>query len=180
MNIPFQFSMLLKWKIFRNSSKISNQITISKEGSGVKSVLFLLPENIEDAKLAHYLAKVDDPIPGYRFGYICSKKSKRYYPSSSRLRFFTYGEEDLNYFGVIKTQGLLDKIQSTNYEALVDLNTRFSATTLMLAYELDIALKIGFNSPIADYIYNIILDYDQNKFFENNFLIIQRLLNIKI
>ena len=110
MEIPIQFRLLLKWKNLFNDLNKSPKVSISKEGKGVKSVLFLLPESIQEAKLAHYLVKVDNIEPGYTFGYVCNEKSKNYYPNSSNVKFMTYRDIDLNYFGTIKSEVLLDQI----------------------------------------------------------------------
>ena len=74
----------------------------------------------------------------------------------------------------------LEKIKSIPYDALVDLNTNFCAPTSMLAFELEIPLKIGFDSIIANKLYTVILERNQNKFLENNFQMIERLLGLEL
>ncbi len=180
MEIPIQFRLLLFWKSIFNEQHNPPQIKISKEGKGVKSILFFLPEKKEDAKIAHYLIKADEPLPGYTIGYVCNEKSKPYYPNSINVKFISYKDDDLNYFGVIKSEALVDQVKSIQYEALVDLNTKFCAPTSMLAYELDIPLKIGFNSLIADKLYTITLEHKHNTFLEYNFQLIERLLGLEL
>jgi len=162
-----------------NDKPKTPQIKISKDGKGVSSILFFLPEKREDAKVVNYLIKADNPIPGYTIGYVCNEKSKFYYPNSSKVKIITYKDDDLNYFGAIKSEDLLDQIRSIQYDALVDLNTSFCAATSMLAFELDIPLKIGFNSIIANETYTITLERMENTFLENNFQLIERLLGLK-
>ena len=67
-----------------------------------------------------------------------------------------------------------------SFDALVDLNTNFCATTSMLAFELEVPLKIGFNSIIANRLYTITLERNKNKFLENNFEMIEKLLGIEL
>jgi len=179
MKIPIRFKLFLSWKNLFNDRPKTPQIKISKEGKGVRSILFFLPEKRADAKVANYLVKPDNPIPGYTIGYVCNEKSKSYYPNSNKVKFITYKEDDLNYFGTIKSEALLDQIKSIHYDALVDLNTSFCAATSMLAFELDIPLKIGFNSLIANKTYTITLERQENTFIENNFQLIERLLGFK-
>ena len=179
MEIPIRFKLLLFWKRMFNDKPKTPQIKISKDGKGVSSILFFLPEKREDAKVANYLIKADNPIPGYTIGYVCNEKSKFYYPNSSKVKIITYKDDDLNYFGAIKSEDLLDQIRSIQYDALVDLNTSFCAATSMLAFELDIPLKIGFNSIIANETYTITLERMENTFLENNFQLIERLLGLK-
>ena len=180
MEIPIRFKLFLFWKSMFINRQEAPQIKISKEGKGVRSILFFLPEKREDAKVANYLVKADNPIPGYTIGYVCNEKSKSYYLNSNKVKFITYKDDDLNYFGTIKSEALLDQIKSIQYDALVDLNTSFCAATFMLAYELDMPLKIGFNSLIANKGYTITLERNKNTFIENNFQLIERLLGLKI
>ena len=65
MQIPMPFRAFLYWKnIFKKHKKLP-KIKISKEGRGVKSILFFLPEKKEDAKIAHYLIKTNNPLQNY-------------------------------------------------------------------------------------------------------------------
>ena len=180
MKIPIQFRLLLKWKNLFNDLNKSPKVSISKEGKGVKSVLFLLPESFQEAKLANYLVKVDNIEPEYIFGYVCNEKSKNHYSHSSNVKFMTYSDLDLNYFGTIKSDLLLDQIKQINYDAVVDLNTNFCAATSMLAFEINSKLKIGFDSIIANKIYTIVLEQNPEGFLEGNFKMIKRLLGIRI
>ena len=178
MQIRTGFKIFLFWKNMFNKRSQTPQIKISKEGEGVKSILFFLPEKREHAKIVNYLIKTDAPLPEYNIGYVCNENSKIYYPHSNKIKFITYKDEDLNYFGTIKSVAFLNQIKSIQYEALVDLNTTFCAATSMLAFELDIPLKIGFNSLIANKIYTITLDRKDDTFLENSFNLIQRLLGL--
>ena len=48
-----------------------------------------------------------------------------------------------------------------SFDALVDLNTNFCAPTSMLAFELEVPLKIGFNSIIANKLYTVTLERNE-------------------
>ena len=103
-----------------------------------------------------------------------------FYPNSITAKIFSYNDNDLNYFRVIEGETLLEQIKSMSYDALVDLNTNFCAPTSMLAFELEIPLKIGFDSMIANKLYTVTLERNENKFLENNFEMIERLLGIEL
>ena len=180
MEISIPFRVLLYWKNIFKKHKNPLKIKISKEGRGVRSILFFLPEKKEDAKIAHYLIKTDNPLPDYNIGFVCNKNSISFYSNSINAEIFSYNDNDLNYFGVIKDEALLNQIRSMSYDALVDLNTNFSAPTSMLAFELEIPIKIGFDSIIANKLYTVTLERNENKFLENNFEIIERLLGIEL
>ena len=180
MDIPTSFRLLLYWKIFFKEYKKLPKIKISKQGRGVKSIIFFLPEKKEDAKIAHYLIKTDNPLPDYDIGFVCNENSMSYYQNSIDAKFFSYNDNDLSYFRVIENGTLLEQIESMSYDALVDLNTNFCAPTSMLAFELEIPLKIGFDSMIANKLYTVTLERNENKFLENNFEMIERLLGIEL
>ena len=44
MDIPISFKIYLQWKKLFNKKEDNHQIKISKEGRGVRSILFFLPE----------------------------------------------------------------------------------------------------------------------------------------
>tara|TARA_Y100000768_G_scaffold25139_1_gene16946 strand:+ start:800 stop:1342 length:543 start_codon:yes stop_codon:yes gene_type:complete len=178
MEIPIRFKLFLFWKSIFKEESLMPKIKISKKGTGVRSILFFLPEKREHAKIINYLVKVDSSLSGYTIGYVCNEQSKSFYSNSDNLKFITYNDDDLNYFGTIKSVAFLNQLKSIKYEALVDLNTTFCAATSMLAFELDIPLKIGFNSLIANKTYTITLDRKDDTFLENSFNLIQRLLGL--
>ena len=180
MEISMPFRVLLFWKNIFKKHKIPPKIKISKKGKGVKSILFILPEKKKDAKIAHYLIKTDNPLPDYNIGFVCNKHSISFYPNTINAEIFSYNDNDLNYFRVIRNETLLDQIKSMSFDALVDLNTNFCAPTSMLAFELEIPLKIGFDSLIANKLYTVTLERNENKFLENNFEMIERLLGIEL
>ena len=180
MEISIPFRVLLFWRNFFKKHNKPPSIKISKEGKGVRSILFFLPEKKEDAKIAHYLIKTDNPLPGYNIGFVCNKNSISFYPNTINAKIFSYDDNELNYFRVIPNKILLDQIKSMSFDALVDLNTNFCAPTSMLAFELEIPLKIGFDSMIANKLYTVTLERNKNKFLENNFEMIERLLGIEL
>ena len=180
MDIPISFKIYLLWKNLLNKKEDIHQIRISKEGRGVRSILFFLPEKIQDAKIVNYLVKVENPLPGYDIGLVCNEKSKIFYPHIDNVKLFTFNDEDLNYFGTIKSVSFMDKIRSKNYDAIVDLNIVFCAATTMLAFELDSPLKIGFDSIVNRKIFTITLERKKNTFLENYFSRILDLLGVNI
>ena len=180
MDIPSTFKLYLSWKNLFSNKKDRPHIKITKEGRGVKSVLFFLPEKKEDAKVINYFVKVENPLFDYEIGLVCSDKSKSYYPHVDNVSLFTYSDNDLNYFKTIKSAALLNEIKKKNYDAIVDLNTDFCAASSMLFFDLDAPLKIGFDSLINRKIYTITLELKENVFLEIYFSRILSLLGVKL
>ena len=180
MDIPVSFKIYLLWKNLLNKKEDIHLIKISKEGRGVRSILFFLPEKIQDAKIVNYLVKVENPLPGYDIGLVCSERSKIFYPHIDNVKLFAFNDEDLNHFDTIKSVSFIDKIKSKNYDAIVDLNTGFCAAATMLAFELDAPLKIGFDSIVNRKIFNITLERRENTFLESYFSRILNLLGVNL
>ena len=179
MDIPIRFKIYLLWKNLFSKKEDGPHIKISKEGRVVMSVLFILPEKKEDAKVINYLVKVENPLPDYEIGLVCSDKSKSFYPHVENVSLFTYNDDDLNYFNTIKSASLLNEIKIKNYDAIVDLNTNFCAASSMLSFDLDAPLKIGFDSLINRKIYTITIERKEDAFLESYFSRILSLLGVK-
>ena len=61
MRISLKIKLLFYWhKIFRSNVVKDSIIKISKKGKGVKSVVFLLPNEKKQAQLAAHFIKHDD------------------------------------------------------------------------------------------------------------------------
>ena len=90
MEITIPFRLLLYWKSIFNKHKNPPRIKISKEGGGVRSILFFLPEKKEDAKIAHYLIKTDNPLPNYNIGFVCNENSMSHYQNSINAKIISY------------------------------------------------------------------------------------------
>ena len=179
MDIPIRFKIYLFWKILFSKKKESPQTKITKEGKGVKSVLFFLPEKKEHAKVINYFVKVENPLSNYKIGLICSDKSKSFYPHVDNVSLYTYDDNDLNYFRTIKSANLLNEIKTKRYDAIVDLNTNFCAASSMLFFDLDAPLKVGFDSLINIKICTITLERNKNTFLEIYFSRILNLLGLR-
>ena len=61
---------------------------------------------------------------------------------------------------------------------MVDLNQEFQLPMATLILELEIPIKIGFKSDIADKLYSLIIQRSDSGFFENNYHTIERILGL--
>ena len=77
MEIPIPFRLLLFWKNIFKRRLNAPQIKISRDGRGVKSILFFLPEKKEDAKIAHYLIKTENNQLDFENIYKCGNAKIR-------------------------------------------------------------------------------------------------------
>ena len=62
---------------------------------------------------------------------------------------------------------------------MVDLNQSNEQTLSLLSMELDIPIKIGFQSPLADKLYTLVIQRSSTGFLEKNYETIERILGLK-
>ena len=84
----------------------------------------------------------------------------------------------MNWLGAIKSESVLDRIKSFQYDAMVDLNQSNEQTLSLLSMELDIPIKIGFQSPLADKLYTLVIQRSSTGFLEKNYETIERVLGL--
>jgi ADP-heptose:LPS heptosyltransferase len=101
-----------------------------------------------------------------------------YYPEQLKPSIITYNDEDLNWWGVIANPSMLDRVKSVRYDAMVDLNQEFHPAMAMMILELEIPIKIGFQSDLADKLYSLIIQRADSGFFENNYHTIEQILGL--
>ena len=178
MVIPWQFRWLFWWKNIVKKKREIPLIKVSSDGDGVDSVIFLLPDKKELAQIVNYLIKPEKELPEYPVCYVCHEDALPFYPKEVHTNFITFDDDNLNQMGIINTEPWLDHMRALNYDALVDLNLSFNPAAAMLAWELDVPLKIGFQSSMADKLYTVILEHKGTGFLEKNFQTIEQLLGI--
>jgi ADP-heptose:LPS heptosyltransferase len=110
--------------------------------------------------------------------YIVHEDGAHFYSEQLKQNLITFSDEDLNKFGFINSSKILDQIKSFQYDALVDLNQSMDQPLSLLALELDISMKIGFQSPIADQLYTLVIEPSPSGFLEKSYETIERLLGL--
>ena len=113
-----------------------------------------------------------------RFKYVLHQDSLTYYQDIPKHEILTFSDNDLNWFGAIKSKFIIKKIDQENYDALVDLNQSFDQTLSLLSIQLIIPIKIGFQSPISDQLYTVVVELEKNSFLESNYHTIENILGI--
>ena len=89
-----------------------------------------------------------------------------------------YNDDDLNWLGILKTTSIINQINKKNYDALVDLNPGYERLISLICLKLSIPIKIGFQSPLADNLYTLILQATENSFLEKHYKILENLLSL--
>ena len=179
MDIPWRFKCLMVWNSFKKTFvKNDHKIRIAKDGTGADAILFLLPADPVNAQIAAYFVKRDLGIETRTIRYVVHQSGLSFYPEQLKPSIITYNDEDLNWWGAINNPSVLDQIKSFRYDAMVDLNQEFQSPMATLILELEIPIKIGFQSDIADKLYSLIIQRSDSGFFENSYHTIEKILGL--
>lgn len=180
MKIPWRIQFLLWWyTFFRETQKHESVIKIGKKGKGASRILFLLPAEKEHAQIASHFVKRDLVDETRQIRYVVHKEGIQYYSEQLKPHIISYSNNDMNWLGAIKSESVLDRIKSFQYDAMVDLNQSNEQTLSLLSMELDIPIKIGFQSPLADKLYTLVIQRSSTGFLEKNYETIERVLGLK-
>ena len=153
MRISLKIKLLFYWhKIFRSNVVKDSTIKISKKGKGVKSVVFLLPNEKKQAQLAAHFIKHDDKKNKFYFNYILEESSlplydKRIIPNAHIIK-----KDHINWLGVIISKSTIKKINDLSFDAIVDLNQSHNQNLSFILIDLNIPIKVGFQAEFSNFL----------------------------
>ena len=180
MKIPFRTKVLLFYqKILNRRFYTTPLVKITNSGRGVKSILFFLPSEKDAAQVVAHFIKRSKSNASLDFKFVTHQNSLTFYDNIPNSDFITYTENDVNWFGAIKTNVIIDRIRHQSFDALVDLNQSFDQCLSLLSLQLKIPIKIGFQSPIADDLYSIIIQPVKNSFLEQSYQVVEMILGMR-
>ena len=179
MKIPFRTKVLLFYqKILNRRFYTTPLVKITNSGRGVKSILFFLPPEKDAAQVVAHFIKRSKSNASMDFKLVTHQNSLTFYNNIPNSDFITYTENDVNWFGAIKTNAVLDRIGHQSFDALVDLNQSFNQCLSLLSLQLKIPIKIGFQSPIADDLYSVGIQPVENSFLEGSYQVVEMILGM--
>ena len=178
MKIPWRMKWLLWWTTLKKNKQNEKLVKIGQGGTGANSILFLLPSVKETALVAAHLVKRDMENENRQIRYVIHQNGLPFYSENLKPYIITYSDDDLNWWGVIKSSSVLDRIKTINYDALVDLNQTINPTLIFLAANLDIPIKIGFQSFFTEKFYTMVIQRSSSGFLEDNYETIERVLGL--
>ena len=180
MKVSLKIKLLFYWqKIFKRHGNSGPLIKISKDGKGVKSVLFILPSKKREAQLAAHFIKNDDKKNKYHFNYLLHEDSLSYYSENIIPNSHIIKKDDLNWFGAIISKSKLNNINKLSFDAIVDLNQSHNQSLSFILSDLNIPIKVGFQAEFSNFLYNITLESKSIGFLEKNYLMIENILGLE-
>ena len=179
MKIPWRIQFLFWWyTLLRRKFNHERVIKIGKKGRGASKILFLLPAEKEHAQVASHFVKRDFVDDTLQVRYVVHQEGIQYYSDQLKPDIISFSNDDMNWLGAIVSESVLDRIKSIQYDAMVDLNQSNEQTLSLLSMELDIPVKIGFQSPLSDKLYTLVIQRSTTGFLETNYETIERILGI--
>ena len=179
MKIPWRIQFLFWWyTLLRRKFNHERVIKIGKKGRGASKILFLLPAEKEHAQIASHFVKRDFVDDTLQVKYVVHQDGIQYYSDQLKPDIISFSNDDMNWLGAIVSESVLDRIKSIQYDAMVDLNQSDEQTLSLLSLELDIPVKIGFQSPLSDKLYTLVIQRSTTGFLETNYETIERILGI--
>jgi hypothetical protein len=179
MKIPWRIQFLFWWyTLLRRKYNHEHVIKIGKKGRGASKILFLLPAEKEHAQIASHFVKRDFVDEALQVQYAVHQDGIQYYPNQLKPYIISFSNDDMNWLGAIVSESVLDRIKSIQYDAMVDLNQSDEQTLSLLSLELDIPVKIGFQSSLSDKLYTLVIQRSTTGFLETNYETIERILGL--
>jgi hypothetical protein len=179
MKIRWRIRFLFWWYLnFRYDIKNEELFEIKKTGNGIKKLLFFLPLEKSDAQLANYFTKTPTKENNIIRNYFVHEKALAHYSDQILKDSIIYNDDDFNWLGIIKTSSIINQINKKEYDALVDLNPGDERLISLACLKLKIPIKIGFQSPLADNLYTLIVQATENSFVEKHYKMIENLLSL--
>jgi hypothetical protein len=179
MKIPFRIKIqLLYQKLINRNLYTTPLVKIGKDGRGVENILFFLPSEKNSAQVISHFIKRNSKNSSLNFKYVLHQESLIHYESIPNSDIITYTDNDINWFGTIKTGALIDRIGDEGFDALVDLNQSFDQCLSLLSLQLKIPIKVGFESPISDHLFSVVIQPAENSFLESNYQTIEGILGM--
>ena len=180
MRISLKIKLLFYWhKIFKSNGVKDSTIKISKKGKGVKSVVFLLPNERKQAQLAAHFIKHDDKKNKFHFNYILDENSLPYYDKKIIPDAHIIKKDHINWLGVIISKSTIKKINDLKFDALVDLNQSHNQNLSFILRDLSIPIKVGFQADFSKFLYSIIIESKSIGFLEDNYKTIEKILGLE-
>ena len=179
MKIPWRIQFLFWWyTLLRRKFNHERVIKIGKKGRGASKILFLLPAEKEHAQVASHFVKRDFVDDTLQVRYVVHQEGIQYYSDQLKPDIISFSNDDMNWLGAIVSESFLDRIKSIQYDAMVDLNQSGEQSLSLLSLELDIPVKIGFQSSLSDKLYTLVIQRSTTGFLETNYETIERILGI--
>lgn len=170
--------LVIWWFRLTRKLRIHEELAaIRKEGSGVSSVLIILPEGRENSRVARYFLKSVYHNGKAELSFLMDKALYHSFADGLPDRVQIYTDEDIDWFQLPR-KSLIERALAESYHAVVDMHSSFNLSTAYLTYLSRAPLRVGFSSRFAEHFFNIQIDRKDSQFVERGYLAIQKVLDL--
>lgn len=175
--IPTLTRLALWWRRLRQG-RGSAPLALRSRGSGVSSLLILLPESSEEMLPAQHFIR-DLHRSGTVLELHCAGRdfTRPYLVPEILPAMITYSDTELTRWG-LPGPDLRERLGSKAYDAVVDLNPVFSPVSACLTAWSGAPLRIGYFSPLGEHYYNVLLHRKKADHRHAGYRKIQQLLGL--
>jgi hypothetical protein len=167
MELSSKEKFLLKNK-YKNLTKNTNSKNLSNG-----TTLIILPDN----DIAFDLAKLFFEKTESEITFLLKDSIVSFYPNEIISKCIQYSYKDMNSMGLPR-EVFIEKIQSCNFENMIDLNISFSRFGAYLSLFSSTKVRMGFNYDNSKKYYNVILDSNYQRDLSGTFKMIQQFIKI--
>ena len=171
----------LHWRIFYwtftgRINKLGPRLKLTLTKGRAEKILIVFPMDEPSFKVALYAFRDLVPKKTHRRNYkfIVKEQFKTLFHLRSGTPILVRNSEHENMLSDEKQ--ILDQLQTTKYDIIIDLNSNFHLGIARLISMLKADLKVGFSTPFSDQFYNIQLDISKSGVMEKGFKQVNRIL----
>lgn len=153
-------------------------VRFSADGKGVNSVLIILPDQMEEYRIAHhYFKSIQDEHPEIRFAFLVLSAAIAKSAESAKNGFITISEDDLDRWS-LPNQSFIQKVYSSSYDAVINLSSRSNLITDWIMRFAKSPIRIGYHPQKESQVYNLLIERKGRVSLEKTYIRIQKLLGL--
>ncbi|NQV37335.1 MAG: hypothetical protein HQ509_04910 [Candidatus Marinimicrobia bacterium] len=172
MKVGYRLRSLRK-PIFHNEP-----VRFSADGNGVNSMLVILPDLVEEYRVArHYFKSVQDLHPEIHFTFLIPTSHIVDSVESSSNGIIIITENDLDRWH-LPEKSFITKVFSRPYDAAINLSSRSNLIADWIMRFAQCPLRIGYHSQKESHNYNLLIERKGRVSLEKTYVQIQRLLGL--
>ena len=153
-------------------------VRFSVDGKGVNSALIILPDQMEEYRIArHYFKSIQEEHPEIHFTFLALSAEAAKSAESTKNGLISITEDDLDRWH-LPDQTFVQKVYSSPYDAVINLNSRSNLITDWIMRFAKSPIRIGYYPQRESYMYNLLIERKGRVSLEKTYIQIQKLLGL--
>jgi len=153
-------------------------VRFSVDGKGVQSLLIILPDQLEEYRVARHVFKsIQQEHPDISFHFIVPTAEFIEPAPSSGNGILLITEENLDRWH-LPNQAFIDSVYSRNYDVVINLSARSNLVVDWIMRFAKSPIRIGYHSSNESHNYNLLIERKSRASLEKTYLHIQRILGL--